>query len=105
MDKLRLLHLVFGLVRELSHQLFRGIISAILFNSSSVRFATVNPFIEVKSLTEEYLKLVNHEARFVFSDFALLVLICMLFIGVINILLVNASHPCFSSTICKGTFN
>ena len=79
MDKLHLLHLVFGLVRELSHQLFRGILSAIFFNLSSVRFAMVNPFIEVKSLTEEYLKLVNREARFVFSDFALLVLICMLF--------------------------
>ena len=77
-----------------------------VWSSSSVRLAIVKPCIDVKSLMEEYLKFVNHAANFVFLfDSGFLIMICMLFMGVINMLLVNASHPGFNSMTCNGTFS
>ena len=37
-----------------------------VWSSSSVRLAIVQPCIDVKSLMEEYLKFINHAANFVF---------------------------------------
>ena len=71
-----------------------GNLSAIDCNSVSVRFEIVNPCIEVKSLTEEYLKFVSLDTNFdVNSDAGSPEDSWRLFMGVINILLVNASQP------------